>query len=74
MGPTPKCHFVLKLSNGSFEILAPGILTTLGPHNFVCKPHIEMRYESKVIALIESFLMVCCMPSERKEIRAIPDF
>jgi hypothetical protein len=34
----------------------------------------EMRFESKVVALIESFPMVCGMPLACKEIRAIPDF
>jgi hypothetical protein len=47
---------------------------TLGPHNFVCRPPIEMTFESKVVALVESFSMVCCMPPARKEIGLILDF
>jgi hypothetical protein len=41
--PTSKWHFVLGLPNESPEIPKVGTPTTLGPHNFVWKPHIEMR-------------------------------
>jgi hypothetical protein len=34
----------------------------------------EMRFESKVVALIESFPTVCGMPFAHKEISAIPNF
>jgi hypothetical protein len=34
MGPTPKCHFVLRLPNGSPEIPKVGTFATLGAHNF----------------------------------------
>jgi len=43
MGPTPKCHFVLGFPSGSPEIPTTGTPMTLGAHNFVCKPLIEMR-------------------------------
>jgi hypothetical protein len=35
--------FCLGTPNGSLEILKIGIPATLGPHNFVCRPLIEMR-------------------------------
>ncbi len=43
MGPASKCHFVLGLLNGNPEIPKVGTPLTLGAHNFVCKPLIEMR-------------------------------
>jgi len=36
-------HFVSGIPNGSLEIPKVEIPATLGPHNFVCKPSIEMR-------------------------------
>jgi hypothetical protein len=39
---TSKWHFVSALPNGSPEIAKIGTLATLGPHNFVCRPLIEM--------------------------------
>ncbi len=41
MGPTPKCHFVPRLSNGSPKIVTTGVLVTSRAHNFVCKPSIQ---------------------------------
>ncbi len=55
MGLTPKCHFVLGLPSGSFEISKVGIPTTLGAHNFVCKPPIEMRFKEKLQPLLRAF-------------------
>jgi hypothetical protein len=40
--------FVLRLSNGSLEILKVGILVTLGPHNFGARPLIEMKFKTKL--------------------------
>ncbi len=34
MGPTPKCHFVLRLPSGSPEIPKVGTPATLGVHSF----------------------------------------
>jgi hypothetical protein len=46
--PTPKCYFVLGFPSESLEILIVGTLATLGAHNFVCKPSIEMKFEAKL--------------------------
>jgi hypothetical protein len=46
--PTSKWHFVLGLPNGSPKISKVGTLATLGPHNFMCKPLIELRCEAKL--------------------------
>jgi hypothetical protein len=48
MGPTPKCHFVSRLPNGSLEIPEIGLLATLRAHKVLCRPLIEMRYEAKL--------------------------
>jgi hypothetical protein len=34
--------------NGSPKIPKIGTPATLGPHNFVCKPSIEMRFKEKL--------------------------
>jgi len=47
-GPTPKWHFILKLTSVSPKILEIGTPTTLETHNFVCKPLIEVRFEAKL--------------------------
>jgi len=47
-GPTPKCHFVLGLPSESPEIPTAATLATLGAHNFVCKPLIEMQSKAKL--------------------------
>ncbi len=47
-GPSPKCHFVLRLPNGSPEIHTTGIPVILGVHNFACRPLIEMKSEEKL--------------------------
>jgi hypothetical protein len=45
---TPKCHFVVGLPNGSIEIPEAGTFVILGPHNFLQKPLIEMKFEAKL--------------------------
>ncbi len=45
--PTPKCHFVSGLPSGSPEIPKVGTSMTLGAHNFVCKPPIEMKSKTQ---------------------------
>ncbi len=47
MGPAPKWHFVLGLPSGSFEIPKVGTLATLGAHNFVFRPLIDMKSKAK---------------------------
>jgi hypothetical protein len=47
-GLAPKCHFVLGLPSGSFEIPKIGTFATLEAHNFVCKPLIEVRSKAKL--------------------------
>jgi hypothetical protein len=47
-GIAPKCHFVLGLPNGSPEIPKVGTLVTLGAHNSVCRPLIEVRSKAKL--------------------------
>ncbi len=44
----PNGIFVPGLPNGSFKILKVRIFATLRPHNFVCKPFIEMRSHAKL--------------------------
>jgi hypothetical protein len=44
----PNDIFVSRLPSGSLEILKVGSLTTLGAHNFVCIPSIEMRSREKL--------------------------
>jgi len=46
--PTFKWHFVPGLPNGSPEIAKVGSFATLGLHNFVCRPSIEMRFKAKL--------------------------
>jgi len=48
MGPTPKCHFVLRLPSGSPEIPTIGTPTTLKAHNYACRPSIEMKFKEKL--------------------------
>ncbi len=48
IGPTSKWLFVSKLPSGSPEIAKIGTLMTLGPHNFACKPLIEIRSKEKL--------------------------
>jgi len=40
--------FQINLLNGSPEILKVGTPVTLGPHNFMYKPLIEMRSKAKL--------------------------
>ncbi len=42
-GPHPNGFFVPRLPSGNLEIAKVGTPTTLGHHNFACKPLIEMR-------------------------------
>ncbi len=51
----PKCHFVSGLPSGSLEIPKVGILATLGAHNFVCRPSMEMRFETKLQPSLGAF-------------------
>ncbi len=53
--PTPKCHFVLGLPSGSPKIPKVGTLTTLGAHNFVCKPLTEVKSEVKLQLSLRTF-------------------
>jgi len=55
MGLAPKCHFVSRLPNGSPKIPKVGTLATLGAHNFVCRPPIEMRSKSKLYPSLRAF-------------------
>ncbi len=43
MKPTPKCHFVSRLASGSLKIPIIETLTTLGAHNSMWRPLIEMK-------------------------------
>ncbi len=52
---TFKWHFVLGLPNGNPKITKVSISATLGPHNFVCRPSIEMRSEAKLQPLLRAF-------------------
>jgi hypothetical protein len=54
-GPAPKCHFFLRLPNGSLKILKIGILATSKAHNFFCKPLIEMRSKAMLYPSSRSF-------------------
>jgi len=53
--PTSKWLFVLRLPSGSLETTKNGTLVTLGPHNFVCRPTIEMRSKTKLYPHRELF-------------------
>jgi hypothetical protein len=55
MGPTSKWHFVLGFPSGSLEIPKVGIPATLGAHNFVCRPPIEIKFETKLYPLSRAF-------------------
>ncbi len=46
--PTSKWHFFLRLPSGNPEIPKVRTLVTLGPHNFVFRPPIEMKFETKL--------------------------
>jgi len=48
MGPASKWHFVSGLPNGSPETPKVGTHATLGAHNFVYKPSIEIRFKEKL--------------------------
>jgi hypothetical protein len=76
--PLHKAHiqmaFCPKTPKWDPEIPKVGIPTILRPQNFVCRPLIGMRFEKKIVALVEVFPMVCRTPPARKEIRLIPDF
>jgi hypothetical protein len=48
MGPTPKCHFVPGFPSASPEIPTIKTPATLGAHNFVVRPLIEMSFEVKL--------------------------
>ncbi len=63
--------FCLKTPKWEFEIPKVGTLTTLGAHNFMYRPPIEMRFPT--VTLVESFPTVCDTPPAHKEIGAISD-
>ncbi len=54
-GATSKWLFVLRLPSGSPEILKFGTPMTLGAHNVLCRPSIEMRSEAKLQPLSRTF-------------------
>ncbi len=47
-GLTPKCHFVPGLPSGNPKIPKVGTPATLGAHDFVCKPSIEMKSKAQL--------------------------
>jgi hypothetical protein len=47
-GTNIQMAFFLGLPNGSLKIPKVGTSTTLGAHNFVCRPLIEMRFKTKL--------------------------
>jgi hypothetical protein len=57
--------------NGSPNIPKIGTHATLGAHNFVCRPPIEVRFERKFVALVKSFPTIFGTPLARKTCRAI---
>jgi len=48
IGPAPKCHFVSGFPSESPEIPEIETPTTLGAHNFMCKPLIKAKFEAKL--------------------------
>jgi hypothetical protein len=44
----PKCHFVSRLPSWSPKFSQLGTPTTLGAHNFVCRPPIEVKFKAKL--------------------------
>ncbi len=72
--PTSKWHFVSGLPNGSPEIPKVGTPTTLGPHNFVCRPLIEMRLKqscSPCQELSNHMSHATCMQGNRVDFRLL---
>jgi hypothetical protein len=65
------CPRTPKWESGNCQV---GILATLEPHNFACKPLIWDEVRSKVVSLVNNFPMICCMPLTRKENESIFDF
>jgi hypothetical protein len=53
--PTSKWYFVPGLPNGSTKIRKVESLATLGSHNFVCRPLIELRSKAKLYPLSRFF-------------------
>jgi hypothetical protein len=68
-----KPYFVLGLPSGNPEILKFLKIDFGGPW-FSLQTSDWFEFWSKVLALVDSFPMVCCMPPESKEFREIPDF
>ncbi len=67
MRPTSKWHFVLGLPSENLGIPTTGTLTTLGTHNFVCRPLITMRPKPKLQNSLRSFQRyVACHLNVRK--------
>jgi hypothetical protein len=68
MRPTSKWHFVLGLLNRNPEIPRVGTPMTLGAHNFVCRPWIEMRFKescSPYQQISNNVLHATCMQGNR---------
>jgi hypothetical protein len=55
MGATSKWHFVPGLPSGSLEISKLGTSVTLGAHNFLCRPPIDIRSEEKLYPFSRAF-------------------
>jgi len=47
-GDAPECHFSRDSQVRSLEILEINIPVTLGAHNFLCKPPIKLKFETKL--------------------------
>ncbi len=55
MGLASKWHFVLRFPSGNLKIPTTRTPTTLGTHNFECRPPIEMKYKKKLWSLSRAF-------------------
>ncbi len=55
MVATSKWLFVPRFPSGSLEIFVARIPTTLGAHNFTCRPSITMRSQAKLYPLLRAF-------------------
>jgi hypothetical protein len=61
-GYTHKWCFSQDSQIGSPIILEIGTFTILDTHNLLCKPLIEVMFETKLFAFIENFQKICGMP------------
>ncbi len=55
IGATSKWHFALGLPSGNPKIPITGTSTTLGAHNFACRPLIVMRSKAKLQPSLRNF-------------------